>query len=908
MSPLNPDQWQQVSPYLDHALSLEEEERTAWVASVRAQNPAVAGLLQTLLEEHELLAKEGFLEQPLLPLPEAAGLAGQTVGAYTLLSPIGHGGMGSVWLASRSDGRFERRVAIKFLHISLLGRGEERFRREGRILARLSHPNIAELIDAGVSDSAQPYLVLEYVEGEHIDRYCDKRRLDLESRIRLFLEALLAVAHAHANLIVHRDLKPSNVLVRTDGQVKLLDFGIAKLLEGEGGTGQATLLTIEAGRAMTPAYAAPEQVSGGAVTVATDVYALGVLLYVLLTGQHPVGTEDQSPADLVKAILDREPIRPSDVVISAKSNPEHARTLAAQRASTPEKLHRQLQGDLDTILGRALKKNPDERYSSVTAFADDLRRHLRHEPISARPDTVAYRASKFVRRNWVAVVLVAFALIATTTGLIGTMTQARTARRQRDFAFRQLDRAESINDFNQFILSDIAASGRPFTAKELLHRAEHTLEKEHGTNSNRVELMASIGMQYTVLEEDDRARRILEQAYQLSRNLTEPATRAIAACYLAGTLTRTGELARAEALFQQGLGELPDEAQFALARVQCLREGSLVAQGSGNGQLGIARIETALQVLQNSLFDSDWMEIQVLSELGEAYRTSGQNNKASSVFEKVNASLSALGRDETGFAGVVYNDWALALEKLGRPIEAEQLLRQAMKLQGEGPVMLNNYALTLRTLGSLKEAEDYSEKAYLKAQRSGDTYALYRSISLRAGIYLDQRDFTRAAAMLSELETTLKQQFPPDHMMFGLLASAQAVLASERGDPKHALLLADRAVAILEHSIEAKGQGADLLPAVLLRRATVELAAQNPVQAEADAARALAQLQAAGQPGAFSSYIGIAYLKLGFALAGQGKAEQARDAYRSAAEHLEKTVGPDHPDRQAARRLAGPAQ
>ncbi len=908
MSTLSPDQWQQVSPYLDHALGLGEEERTVWVASLRAQNAAMAGLLQTLLEEHQLLAREGFLEQALLPLHGAAGLAGQTIGAYTLLSPIGQGGMGSVWLAARSDGRFERRVAVKFLHIALLGRGEERFKREGGILGRLSHPNIAELIDAGLSSSGQPYLVLEYVEGEHIDQYCDKRQLDVEERIRLFLGALLAVAQAHANLIVHRDLKPSNVLVRTDGQVKLLDFGIAKLLEGEGETGEATLLTVEAGKVMTPAYAAPEQVSGGVVTIATDVYALGVLLYVLLTGQHPAGAGDHSPAELISAILDREPTRPSDAVTSAKSNAEHAKAIAAQRASTPEKLRRQLCGDLDTILGKALKKNPEERYSAVTAFADDLRGHLRHEPISARPDTVAYRASKFVRRNRVAVALVVFAMMATIAGLVGTMTQARTALRQRDFAFRQLDRAESINDFNQFILSDISASGRPFTAKELLERAEHTLEKEHGANSSRVELMASIGMQYTALEEDDQGRRILEQAYKLSRGVSEPVTRAIASCYLAGTLTRLGEHERAESLVHEGLRELPEEPQFALARVQCLREGSLVAQGSGHGQQGIARMEAAREVLQNSPFDSDWMEVQVLAELGEAYRISGQNYKASSVFEKVNTAFLSLGRDETGSAGVLYNDWALALEKLGRPVEAEQLFRRAMKLEGEGPVMLNNYAITLRTLGRLNEAADYSEKAYLKAQQSGDKYALYRSMGLRAAIYLDQRDFTRAAAMLSELEPTLRQQFPPDHMTFGLLASAQALLASGRGDSKQALLLADRAVAILEHSTQAKGQGADILPSILLRRATVELAAQNPVQAEADAARALAQFQAAGQPGAFSSYIGTAYLKLGDALQAEGKTDEARHAFRSAVEHLEKSLGPDHPDRQAARRLAGLTQ
>ena len=237
----------------------------------------MAAELDILLTEHRALARDGFLERGPAAFPVQA-FAGQTMGGYTLVSPIGEGGMGSVWLAERSDGRFDRRVAIKFLSVAIAGRGEERFRREGSILARLAHPQIAQLVDAGVSNAGQPYLILEHVEGEHIDQYCDHHGLHVESRIGLFLEVLAAVEHAHANLIVHRDLKPSNVLVGNDGHVKLLDFGIAKLLEEDGVTGAATRLTREGGRAMTPEYEAPEQVTSDPVTTTTDVYALGVLL------------------------------------------------------------------------------------------------------------------------------------------------------------------------------------------------------------------------------------------------------------------------------------------------------------------------------------------------------------------------------------------------------------------------------------------------------------------------------------------------------------------------------------------------------------------------------------------------------------------------------------------------------
>ena len=279
MSPLTPDQWLALSPYLDTALDMSTEERGTWLSSLRQGNPALADQLEILLENHRALLDEGFLESSPVGLEGRWDLAGQTLGVYTLVSQIGQGGMGSVWLAERNDGRFERQVAVKFLNLALMGQsGEERFRREGKILALLVHPHIAELVDAGVLPTGQPYLVLEHIEGDQIDRYCDLKRLDIRERIGLFLDVLDAVARAHANLIVHRDLKPSNVLVRHDGQVKLVDFGIAKLLEGKEQPA-ATQLTVEGGRAMTPECAAPEQLMGGVITTATDVYALGVLLY-----------------------------------------------------------------------------------------------------------------------------------------------------------------------------------------------------------------------------------------------------------------------------------------------------------------------------------------------------------------------------------------------------------------------------------------------------------------------------------------------------------------------------------------------------------------------------------------------------------------------------------------------------
>jgi serine/threonine protein kinase/tetratricopeptide (TPR) repeat protein len=466
MSTLSPGQWQEISPYLEQALSLTEEQRSAWLQSFRLEKPELATLLQQLLEEYRELAEEHFLER--MPIRVAKGLSvfDPKLGAYSLISLIGQGGMGSVWLAERTDGRFERRVAVKFLPFAMIsGVGAERFKREGKILGQLTHAHIAELMDAGVTPNGEPYLILEYVEGLPIDQYCDRQKLDVDARIRLFLDVVSAVGHAHANLIVHRDIKPPNVLVRNDGQVKLLDFGIAKFL-AEDANPAATLLTIEGRAAMTPQFAAPEQVTGESITTATDVYALGVLLYLLLTGQHPAGQKLHSTVELVRAIVECEPPQPSNAITF-----KGAKELAEKRASTPEKLQRQLRGDLDTIIGKALKKKPAERYPSVTALADDLQRFLRHEPIRARPDTIGYRAAKFVRRNRTVLALTAAAIAL----VIGSLSAGLyVANRERKIAEHRF--AEVRQLANKFIALDNEIRGLPGSTQVRMRMVADSLQ------------------------------------------------------------------------------------------------------------------------------------------------------------------------------------------------------------------------------------------------------------------------------------------------------------------------------------------------------------------------------------------------------------------------------------------------
>jgi eukaryotic-like serine/threonine-protein kinase len=898
---LSPERWREVSPYLDEALSIPEGERTVWLESFRTERPDLVKFLEELLEEHQSLSQTQFLEHP----PVQGVLAGQKVGAYTLTSLIGQGGMGAVWLAQRSDGRFERKVAIKFIRLAVLDApGAERFKREGAILGKLSHPQIAELIDAGLTPTGEPFLVLEYVEGNPIDEYCDNKKLSVDARIRLFIDVLSAVAYAHSNLIVHRDIKPTNVFVRNDAKVKLLDFGIAKVLADETNADATNMLTLEGGAALTPLFAAPEQLSGGTVTTATDIYALGVLLYMLLTGQHPAGPGPHSAIQLVRAIVELESPRASDAV--APGTPE----AASNRGTVPEKLHRQLRGDLDRIIAKALKKNPAERYPSALAFADDLRRYLEHEPVLARPDSLGYRTAKFLRRNRVAVAMAALAFVAAVAGVAAIVIQARKARSERDFAYRELMRIQQHDDFLDFLLSDAAPSGRPFTVNDLLGRAEHIVERQKPSPA-QVELFDWIGVDYSSQDQGALARPILEHAYQLSRESSDPGIRASAACALAVDLSRDEDLARGDALIQEGLRALPDDPQYALNRVTCLREGSFVSREKGETTEALRRLETAQRILRASPFDSDEFESTFSLDLAELYSQAGRDPEAMAEFQRAGALMSSLGRDETQTAVVLYNDWALELDQVGRPLEAEKVFRRVIDISRDNsteeavaPVVLNNYARVQQELDHLPVAADYAERAYNKAVKTGDELVINQSLLVRTRIYISQHDLPRAEAMLAQVEPRLRKALPPGHYAFAAILAGHGLIALEKHDPATAQRFMDEAISTVEAAVKAGHAGSFYLPGLFNDRAAVDLALGHPDQAEADAGRAVAALHPDAHPGDVSSKVGRAYLNQARALAMEGKTAQARAAASQALVQLQGSVGPDHPDTQSARQLA----
>jgi len=435
---------------------------------------------------------------------DAKSLIGERIGKYKITGELGAGGMGAVYLAERSDGEFSQRVALK-----LIKRGMDsdailrRFFNERQILASLKHPNIAHLVDGGTTDDGLPYFVMEHVEGETIMEYAARKNLDLADRIKLFREACAAVSFAHANLVIHRDLKPSNILVTKDGNVKLLDFGIAKLLKSETGV-QATATR---NFVFTPEYASPEQVKGEKLTTATDVYSLGVILYELLTGARPYQTESGNISEIIRAVCETEPARPSSIArrpLNETSENKRQKTTDEDRRTNPKsKIQnpKSLKGDLDNIILKALRKEIGRRYSSVEQFSEDIRRHLAGLPVTASKDTWKYRASKFAQRNRITVAAAGLILLTLVAGLGATLYQANAARRERAKAERRFNDVRRLANSFMFEINDQLVKS-PIKARELLvQRAVEYLDNLATEAGDDIELESELATAYEKIGE-----------------------------------------------------------------------------------------------------------------------------------------------------------------------------------------------------------------------------------------------------------------------------------------------------------------------------------------------------------------------------------------------------------------------
>ena len=430
---MTPERWQQVKQVLATVLELGPDERAPYLDNCYAEDGSLQAEVEPLLDSGQRL-REGFMEEEdlaaaarALPASDSSWL-GHRVGPYKVVEQIGVGGMAEVYRAFRADDQYRKEVAIKFVRAGQFGNSVfARFKSERQILAGLDHPNLARLLDGGATEDGIPYLVMELIEGQLITAYCSTKNLPLRKRLQLFLQVCSAVHYAHQHLVIHRDIKPQNIMVTTDGIPKLLDFGIARILEPDS-TDSLADLTATGFRALTPRYASPEQIKGEAMTTATDVYSLGVVLYELLTGVGPYEMASVAVQDLPRIVCEKEVQKPSLAVVHAGKPP----VLQAFRDVTPEKLSRQLRGDLDNIVLMALRKEPSRRYASVKDFQEDIRRHLENIPVIARNDTFWYRANKFVVRHKAGVAATAAVTLILIAGIIITLREARIAKQRFD--------------------------------------------------------------------------------------------------------------------------------------------------------------------------------------------------------------------------------------------------------------------------------------------------------------------------------------------------------------------------------------------------------------------------------------------------------------------------------------------
>ena len=909
MPPFDRARWRVVSPLLDQLLDTDPDGRRARLDEIRREDRLLACELEALLSQQAAVNRESFLEGTLLG--HDAGLAGQTVGHYRLDSIIGQGGMGNVWLAHRSDGRYEGKAAVKFLNAGVAaGGGAQRFQREGSLLARLSHPNIACLLDAGMTESGQPFLVLQHVDGLPIDEWCDRRKLCVADRVRLFLDVLAAVAHAHSNLILHRDLKPSNILVTADGQVKLLDFGIGKLLEHEAAVaGASTQPTLQA---FTPDYAAPEQVQDQSVTTATDVYALGVLLHVLLSGQHPTAPAGASAIERLQAVVHAQPMRLSLAVRRGATVPEaELDALAAQRGTTRARLARQLQGDLENIVARALRKSPAARYATPTAFAEDLRRHLHHEPVEARADTLGYRTARFVARHRWGLAATTAVMLALTIGsavAVWKAVEADDRRRQAEFNAR---RAYASLDLLYLMYSDPDATPDPARMLDRLAHVRQVIERKADGPEVKLTLLGRLAGRYEELAAFEPLLQVLTEMRRLARDVADPAQHAIIACGFADAYANRGQFDLAEqefALARTHLDRLRGDAIDQLdARAQCWQNESQMAALRGDPASAVGTARRAVDAFERLGQVNDTRYLTALNQLSVGHTADGRLHEAHAAVRKAREANVRLGLQGTQRDLVQAMQEAQLLAIGGQPRSGLRLAEQ---------VQADPHVATYRELPQFL-IDQRIGNAQLRLHRYAPALARLdagRAAALAAG----NQNFVQVQAILAALalaeagrpaEARLRLAALPcvdDEIGAGTASGAlylviRAVIALQEGQAVQADEQAERAVQIvraLAHpSLQLRGALATAARSKLARGQWA--AALSYAQAAVDAAR----LEAVDPES--SCNVGEALLYAARAQAGLGDDAAARRSAAKALPHLANNLDPDDPRIAEARSRAG---
>lgn len=771
------EQPEQVVEIISAALDLAPDQRAAFLDEACRDDASLRAEVESLLG-YQAQARS-FIEAPAFQV--AADLiaanddeleTGQLLGGYKILKVIGKGGMGEVYLAE--DSALNRKVALK-----LVKRGMNsvdvlrRFHYEERILANLNHTHIAKLFGSGMTPEGQPYFVMEYVDGLPIDKYCDAHKLSTIERLTIFRQVCSAVDYAHQHLVIHRDIKPANILVTNEGEPKLLDFGISKLLDPElpqSGEEHATVTLLGV---MTPEYASPEQARGESVTTATDVYSLGVLLYQLLTGHRPYRLKSRRPEEIARVICEEEPERPSTAVtrseerFATKDNPATTITPASvseTRQGQPAELRRKLSGDLDNIVLMALRKDSQRRYNSVAQFSADIKRHLDGLPVIARKDTFQYRAGKFARRHRLGVaagVLIAASLV---TGVVVASRQAHAAARERDRARVEAAKAERINVFLQDMLafsnpswfSPNTQKGREVTINEMLDEVAPRVESElSGQPEVKAALERTIGDSYTSQTRNDLAERYLNAALEADLKLygEDNLETARTLHSLAQLRSASGDLSKAESLLERSLAVYRKQYRTGRGEARgyaaALNTYAALAQGRGDEKLAESLVNEGL-ALSTQLTGTERAIVAMLqSVMGQVRRDQSRYDEAVGLQRAAIAEFNAL-------PGRKHWEMGDALMSLGGVLGNQRHLDEALAAMQEGGEVYR------RTVG--ENSPSYVE-----------------SLSQQAWVLYLKEDYAAAGGKVEQGIEILQRIYPQGHPLYADLYKSRGRILTKMG-------------------------------------------------------------------------------------------------------------------------------
>ena len=806
--------WRQLREYFDEALTLPPEQREAFIRGITANDADLGARLEAMLAEagdDEGVSLTGVVAEA------AAGLdqqqrdrrIGQRLGPYRITSHVARGGMGDVFEAERADGEFEQRVAIKLIGSAALSADAvTRFRAERQILARLNHPNIAQILDGGTTADGTTYLVMEYVDGLPVDEYAREMQLGLRGRLALFRRICDVLEFAHRNLVVHRDIKPTNILVTADGEPKLLDFGIAKLLEADAPTEPATT------RILTPDYASPEQILGQPITTSCDVYSLGVLLYELLTGHRPHELRGKRPSELERAVCETTPPRPSEIVDSARAGYPRRRTPG-----------RWLAGDLDNIVMTALRVRPENRYRSVEQLSADILRYQDGQPVVARGRSWTYVTGKFLRRNRVAVTAAVLAL-GILAGLVGY--HIRQISDERDRVRQEAERTAAVSEFLKdiFHVSNPDQSlGETITARDILDQGAARLDTElAGQPAIRATLMATIGEVYGFLGLYDSAINELEQAVRLQRGGNDPAALASSLELLARNFYETGDMDRALALL--------DEAQDRV-REAGMEDSALNAQVLYTlGQLHMFRGDYEQSLHFHEAAHARWAALptderrhaaNALDGLGQTLQLQGDLDGAEEHLRAALATRRAADGKTTATVLANIHNLATLLHEKAEYAEAEALYLEVyegeIRITGldhpDRDSAMTNLGRLYRETGRFEEAEHFLREAVdhsIRVRGAVHRYTAYNQNNL-AGLLSERGQHAEARATFETVLEVYAETVPPDHPFIASSKVAYGALLIELGEPVTAQRHARDALAICEaalppdHWLTARSQG-----------------------------------------------------------------------------------------------------